>query len=100
MKCRIETALNICKCKPYFYPSFGKYSVNYSFLKEINLKYFFLDGPECTVEGLICLEKKSWPTKSVNQHHCRCMKSCTEVNYMENNFEKRVWYDQNTQNLF
>ncbi|XP_065084557.1 pickpocket protein 19-like [Ochlerotatus camptorhynchus] len=68
MHCRATRALNLCQCKPHFYP--------------------FVDGPTCTIGGLRCLANHpSWHDK----HSCRCLKPCTEIVYYVLSATKSHW---------
>ncbi|KAL9699394.1 hypothetical protein quinque_002835 [Culex quinquefasciatus] len=62
MRCRAAKALELCHCKPHFYP--------------------FVDGPTCTVAGLLCLAEQPpgrWYDEKLS---CRCLKPCTEIVYI------------------
>lgn len=73
MKCRAESALEICSCKPHFYP--------------------FMDGEECDPDGLVCLHKFSWPKWDLKV--CDCPSMCTDLKYSEHSIKSRVWYITN-----
>lgn len=44
---------------------------------------------------MICLQRSFWPIQAVRV--CQCTKSCTELNYLENNFYRRIWSVGDTQ---
>ncbi|EAT48571.1 AAEL000443-PA [Aedes aegypti] len=68
MRCRAARALELCHCRPYFYP--------------------FIDGPACTIAGLRCLGKQpSWHDKQP----CRCLKPCTEIVYYVMSASRTHW---------
>ncbi|XP_055630176.1 sodium channel protein Nach-like [Toxorhynchites rutilus septentrionalis] len=68
MRCRAARALELCNCKPHFYP--------------------FVDGPTCTIDGLLCLASHpSWFRKQ----SCSCLKPCTETVFIEVGSSKSQW---------
>ncbi|XP_039443609.1 uncharacterized protein LOC120423762 [Culex pipiens pallens] len=62
MRCRAAKALELCHCKPHFYP--------------------FVDGPTCTVAGLLCLAEQPSGRWYDEKLSCRCLKPCTEIVYI------------------
>ncbi|EDS41556.1 pickpocket [Culex quinquefasciatus] len=62
MRCRAAKALELCHCKPHFYP--------------------FVDGPTCTVAGLLCLAEQPSGRWYDEKLSCRCLKPCTEIVYL------------------
>ncbi|XP_037941253.1 acid-sensing ion channel 4-A [Teleopsis dalmanni] len=57
-ECRIDAALRLCKCKPYFYAVAP-------------------EAPICDVDGMLCLDRKNW-----TQTPCNCVPLCEEINYI------------------
>ncbi|XP_055307141.1 sodium channel protein Nach-like [Sitodiplosis mosellana] len=72
MNCRARNALELCNCKPFFYP--------------------FVDGPECNISGYLCLHQKSWPMWTLCG--CKCPSSCFYYSYTERSRENREWSDE------
>lgn len=94
LKCRAESAKDLCGCIPFYYPFVGKlvcillncFSIFY--ISSICLN---LDGPECTLTGLICLQQHTWPVW--NLRSCKCLTSCVHYKYLENDVRRRLWYE-------
>ncbi|KAM8712982.1 hypothetical protein ACLKA7_013324 [Drosophila subpalustris] len=58
LECRINWALHLCKCKPYFYAA----------------------GPQtpiCNITGMLCLNRKNWLEKP-----CDCLPLCKENSFI------------------
>uniref|UniRef100_A0A182PHU5 Sodium channel protein Nach n=1 Tax=Anopheles epiroticus TaxID=199890 RepID=A0A182PHU5_9DIPT len=68
MNCRAKRALAACRCRPHFYP--------------------FAEGPVCNVAGLHCLQQH--PDWNWNRN-CKCLKSCTDVDYNVASLSKTQW---------
>uniref|UniRef100_A0A1B0FV54 Putative sodium channel protein nach rhagoletis zephyria n=1 Tax=Lutzomyia longipalpis TaxID=7200 RepID=A0A1B0FV54_LUTLO len=69
MECRARAALNACGCKPFFYP--------------------FVQGPDCNVEGIFCLNRLSWPERTKGT--CDCPKPCLDLLYIPNSYKVESW---------
>lgn len=57
MECRIDRALALCDCKPFFYVAGPKHSI-------------------CNVRQMVCLARKKWLEKP-----CHCMPLCQEISF-------------------
>ncbi|CAO1321716.1 unnamed protein product [Diamesa tonsa] len=67
LTCRAKAALQLCGCRPYYYP--------------------FINGTSCSPSGLICLSINNWP----NNIPCECLKTCAEVVFTQNNLRRTNW---------
>ncbi|XP_031616334.1 sodium channel protein Nach-like [Contarinia nasturtii] len=72
MNCRAKNALELCNCKPFFYP--------------------FVDGPECKLTGYLCLHQKSWPMWTLRD--CKCPLNCAHYSYIEQSRLIREWSNE------
>ncbi|XP_043067001.1 pickpocket protein 28 [Drosophila bipectinata] len=57
LECRIDWALTLCQCKPYFYAAGPKDSI-------------------CNISGMLCLARSNWLAKP-----CQCFPLCKENTY-------------------
>lgn len=74
MTCRIEAALELCNCIPYFY-SVGKITAGN--IENKNLIFSHLEnGPSCNVSGLYCLSQHNWYNRS-----CVCPEECESMSF-------------------
>ncbi|CAH1173544.1 unnamed protein product [Phaedon cochleariae] len=72
MTCRKQLAIKLCGCKPHF--------------------YHFLDGPVCTISGLLCLSKYSEElTKPASEVGCVCPQPCHIITYLPLNPKYTKW---------
>lgn len=69
MECRASIALSVCGCKPFFYP--------------------FVEGPDCGINGMVCLNHFSWMQEA--KEACECPKPCLDLLYMQNTFKIENW---------
>ncbi|XP_064547837.1 sodium channel protein Nach [Drosophila montana] len=58
LECRINVALDLCKCKPYFYAAGPKEHI-------------------CSVKGMICLARNKWLDRN-----CDCLPLCKENSFI------------------
>ncbi|XP_055295186.1 uncharacterized protein LOC129564958 [Sitodiplosis mosellana] len=59
MECSVDTAINLCGCRPFFY-KIGP-------------------GPICNISGMICLSRNRW---NETRSNCTCLPQCNSVDYI------------------
>lgn len=85
MSCRIESALRLCDCVPFFY------ALRTSAMADDDGGHLMHVPPateSCTVRGLYCLSQHNW--FDVNVPWCRCPDECEQISFLVG---QRVFYE-------
>lgn len=77
MNCKAAIALDLCKCKPYF--------------------YHLYPGENCSPTGYMCLNKIFFPRDFIKQ--CTCSKTCTDFSFLRDSLKVLKWKKQNDANV-
>lgn len=72
MNCKADIALNLCKCKPYF--------------------YHLYPGKNCDPEGYMCLKVMYFPKDFIKR--CKCSKTCTDYTFSRDSIKVMKWKKQ------
>lgn len=106
MNCRAQNAIELCNCKPFFYPFIGKCCCSLSSIAYMhktnaelempvdgnldNQKLLSIsDAPECKIDGYLCLHQNTWPIWTLRS--CKCPASCIHHSYIEQSKSLRQW---------
>lgn len=77
MNCKAAIAMELCKCKPYFYHNYP--------------------GPDCTPEGYACLLVQYFPQNYIKR--CVCTQTCINYSFQKNSMKLSKWAKQSSVTL-
>lgn len=84
--CRIQTALKLCNCVPFFY--YASKSARF-LLRSCRIKFIVIFHPQdeksCTPAGLYCLSKTGW-----YKPDCDCLPLCRYDRYVKSSINRYV----------